>query len=57
MRVTTKTKAPTNIERLNAVQLAIDFLKANLPDAAGASRIEIDIEWEDGGRVKVEARS
>lgn len=39
--------------RLQRIVALIDKLSEELP---GASRIEIDIEYPDGGRVKIEAR-
>lgn len=55
MKLHTRTVEPVPKDRVDAVSNAVHALMQNVPD--GAVRIEIDIEWSDGGRVKLEARA
>jgi hypothetical protein len=51
----TKTREPITEERMKQVRHALDYIVEHIYD--GAVRIEVDIEYADGGRVKVEARA
>ena len=55
MTRTTKTREPVPLERRKAINDALDFIVKHVPE--GAARIEVDIEWTDGGRVKVEVKA
>jgi hypothetical protein len=50
-----KPSSVTQRQRYVDVAALLVKLKEDLPD--DAARIEIDIEYDDGGRVKIEARA
>ena len=55
-KYTTKTEGNVLIvERLLLIQAILNKLDRELPD--DAVRIEVDVEWADGGRVKLEAKA
>lgn len=41
--------------RVNAVSAMMNQIKELLPN--GIARLEVDVEWPDGGRVKMEAKA
>ena len=57
MTRSTKTVGPIDADKLRDAQRALDLLVSNPRMIDQAIRIEIDIEYTDGGRVKVEARA
>lgn len=50
-----KTRGAVSPDRIQAVLNAMENVEARLPP--GAARIELDIEWSDGCRIKLEAKA